>query len=332
MLFRSALWGVLTVLPLLIVACGGGTGGGGQGGTDGGDGGANINRPIDFIVTFGSGGGADTTARTAAPVMEEELGVQIPVINTPGATGSVGMNEMLNSRPGSAMATLIQDTLATVAFDTASFSMDQLQPVCRLLEAPSGMYVQGDGPYSNWDELAAAAQENPGEVRVATVGEGGVDNVILGAFAEQGIEFQAVPYSDPGERYAALLGGEVDALYEQPGDVRSQLESGKFKTVVMFAEEEVEGLEGDYVLGKDVGMDLVLNQFRGIAMHADTDPAVVNAVSDACAKVPENQRFQEFLDQNYATEDSYMNSEEYTEFVNEQLTVLEDRMEQYNIK
>ena len=48
------------------------------------------------------------------------------------------------------MAILIQDTLATVPYGSASFELDQIQGVCRLQEMPSALFVQGDGPYGDW--------------------------------------------------------------------------------------------------------------------------------------------------------------------------------------
>lgn len=330
---KGVFWASLTTLLLAATACGGG---GSQGGGEGGE--AQFNRPVEMVVPFGPGGGADQVARISASVMEEDLGVGIPVVNTPGGTGSTGITSMLTAPPGDSMAVLIQDTLSTVAYGSAAFELEELQAVCRLQEMPSGIFVQGDGPYGNWEDLAEAARENPGELRVATVGQGGVDDVLLAALEEtQGTEFRAVPFADPGERYAALLGGEVDALYEQFGDVRSNLESGDFNGVLAFAEEPIEGLdqppiEGDPTLSADLDGDLpVLDQFRGIMVGADTDPAAVEALSEACANVSENPNFQESQELNFSSEESYQNAEEFQSYLQDQLTTIEDLQRQYGI-
>ncbi|MDP2707885.1 MAG: tripartite tricarboxylate transporter substrate binding protein, partial [Burkholderiales bacterium] len=54
-------------------------------------------RPIEFIVPWGPGGGADQLARKIAPALEKELKVSLPVINVAGATGQTGLNKMLTS-------------------------------------------------------------------------------------------------------------------------------------------------------------------------------------------------------------------------------------------
>ena len=45
-------------------------------------------RPIDMIVNFGPGGGADGLGRTVAKLAEPVLGVPIPVANVAGASGN----------------------------------------------------------------------------------------------------------------------------------------------------------------------------------------------------------------------------------------------------
>ena len=54
-------------------------------------------RPIEFIVPWGPGGGADQVSRKAAQLVEKDLGASMPVINVPGATGQTGLNKMLQA-------------------------------------------------------------------------------------------------------------------------------------------------------------------------------------------------------------------------------------------
>lgn len=320
---------VLTSLLLVSLACGGG---GQQGGGNGGEGGVEFNRPIDMIVPFGPGGGSDQMARLVASAMEEDLGVQVPVTNTPGAAGSTGVTSMLSRPPESAMASFTNDSLPTTVIGSAAFEMDDLQAVCRAQEMPSGILVQGDGPYGNWEELADAARQNPGEIKVATSGQGSIDTVILAALAEAGVKFREVPYADPAERYSALLGGAVDAMYEQPGDLLQQLDSGQMKTVLLFAEEPVEGLKGDYVVSEETGLDVpILNQFRGVLANSETDPEVVKAWSDACGTIQDSKKWQKFQEQNFSLEGSYMTAQEFQAYLDEMREKIENLAEKYDL-
>jgi hypothetical protein len=47
-------------------------------------------RPVDFIVTWGTGGGADAMARQIANLAQPTLGVALPVSNVPGLPDQYG--------------------------------------------------------------------------------------------------------------------------------------------------------------------------------------------------------------------------------------------------
>ena len=321
-----AMTGVVAGLALTLAGCAGG------GGSSSGGGGDLFRRPVDMIVPFGPGGGADQVARAIGKAMEKPIDTQIPAINVPGATGSTGITKMLAGRPGEAMAILIQDTLTTVPAGSASFDLDELRAVCRVQSMPSALMVR-KGTYKNWEELSAAAKAKPGELKVATVGANSVDDIVLAAMGEKlDTDFRPVPFSEPSERYAALLGGGVDVLYEQLGDVTQYLDSGDFVPVVLIADESVEGYEEVPTAG-ELGLpeEVVLPQFRGIVTSEKTSDEVVDALSEACDKASQSAEVQGFQKKVFAAEDSFQDAEEFQSFLEEQEALIAKQLDAYGI-
>ena len=73
-------------------------------------------RPIEMIVTFGPGGGADLMGRTMAQLLQEPLGVPVPVSNVGGASGNAGLTQLrTNPADGYTIGTLISLTVASWA-------------------------------------------------------------------------------------------------------------------------------------------------------------------------------------------------------------------------
>jgi tripartite-type tricarboxylate transporter receptor subunit TctC len=320
--------GSFTVLALVTAGCGS-TGGASS---DGSNGEATFRRPVDMVVPFGPGGGADQVGRSVATAMEDEIDQQIPVVNVPGSTGSTGMTKMLSGRPGESMAILIQDTLTTVPAGAASFDLQDVRAVCRLQSMPSALMVR-KGTYADWEELEADAKSKTGELKVATVGANSVDDIVLAALKEElGTEFRAVPFSEPSERYAALLGGQVDVLYEQLGDVKQYLDSGDFEPVILISDGAVEGFE-DVPTAEDLGLpsEVVLPQFRGIVVSSNTSDEIVEALSDACGAAVETEQMSEFQSQVYAADDSYQPADEFQSFLEEQESLIAEQLESYGI-
>ena len=95
--------------------------------------------PINFIVPWGPGGGADILARTAGKIMSQDFGVSAPVLNVPGATGMTGMTKLLNSpADGYSLAVLIGDTYALLAGAKPAFNADEVIPLAIMIQQPSG--------------------------------------------------------------------------------------------------------------------------------------------------------------------------------------------------
>ncbi len=46
------------------------------------------------------------------------------------------------------------------------------------------------------------------------------------------MKIQQISFDKGAPRYGALLGGQVDALFEQPGDVRNFLDAKQFKPIL----------------------------------------------------------------------------------------------------
>jgi tripartite-type tricarboxylate transporter receptor subunit TctC len=291
-----------------------------------------FSRPIDFVVPFGAGGGADSVARAVGDELARQVGTDLPVINVPGATGSSGMANMLTATPGRSIAILIQDTLATVPAGSASFSLDEVRGVCRLQSMPSALLVRSD-TWADIEELVAASKEADDALLVATVGTNSVDDIVLAALEdEMGARFRAVPFSEPGERFTALLGGEVDVMYEQLGDVRSFLDSGDFVPLVVFADQPVEGFE-KVPLAADLGLpdEVVLPQFRGIVTNADATDSMVDRMSEACGTAIESDAVQEFQSLVFADKDSYQPAEEFQQFLEQQEELIAVQLEEYGL-
>ena len=86
-------------------------------------------RPIEFVVPWGPGGGADQLARKIAPALEKELKVSLPVINVAGATGQTGLNKMLTSpSDGYSISVFIADTLALQMDPATKWKLDDIVP------------------------------------------------------------------------------------------------------------------------------------------------------------------------------------------------------------
>lgn len=257
-------------------------------------------RPIDVIVTFGPGGGADLMGRKFAQFAEPLLGVAMPVANISGASGNAGLTRLLtDAADGHSAATLIALSVSAWAAGIGNHNPDEFAYVGMMQSSPSMLFVNKDSPFKTFKDLEAHAKANPGKLRCATSGYGTMDDITLKYLATKGIKITNVPFGKPAERYASAVGGHTDMIYEEPGDVAQFLKSGDLRPIVVFDETRHEDFK-DVVTSKELGFEINdLPNFRTIAMSAKTDPAQVATLAAATKKVLAMPEWQEFCKSTY---------------------------------
>src|SRR5712671_4760957 len=265
-------------------------------------------RPIEFIVPWGPGGGADQLARKAAKLMEEDLKVSLPVVNSPGATGNTGMAKLLaGAADGYSISIMTWDTYALLATSNTRWGLKDIIPVALMIKQPSSFLTATNGNLKTWADVEREARKQP--LKVAVTGFGSPDEITVNFFIARGLKLISVPFANPGERYTAVLGGHADVLYEQIGDVRSFVDSKQIQPVIVFADKRF-SVFPEVPASKELGYDITLPQRRAVIMKAGTDPAKVKVIADALAKVAASAEYKAYLKEQYATDDSYFGTEE----------------------
>jgi tripartite-type tricarboxylate transporter receptor subunit TctC len=289
-------------------------------------------RPIDFICTWGTGGGADAMARKVGALVQPILGVALPVSNVPGASGNTGLAQIMTGpADGYAIATYIQDTLMTIPMGLARHQVGDFEWIVRTQVADSFLFVRSDAPYRTADELFKAAQASPGKLRVAATGFGTVDDVSVKYLGKKGYRMTTVPYPKPGERYAAVLGGHAEVLYEQAGDVLQYLKAGQIRPLVIFAERRHPAF-GDVPTSKELGIDLTLPQFRGIVARRGVPADRVTLLAAAVKKAMDTPEWRKFAEEWYFAPDSHMGPDRFGAWVAEEVETLDRLVREFDLR
>src|SRR5262249_22372588 len=104
-------------------------------------------RPIELIVPWGPGGGADQLARLVSKLAEPLLSQGIPVVNVPGATGGTGMAKLLAApADGYSAAHYIADSHVLLAGKNPPWSMSDIVPLAVLIQGPPFILVAPTSP------------------------------------------------------------------------------------------------------------------------------------------------------------------------------------------
>jgi len=276
-------------------------------------------RPLTIVVPYGTGGGSDTVARALAGPLSEVVDTEVRVINQPGAGGFAALPDYL-SRPADGYAIFQHTNFVIEGEVVGRVDIDilgELHPLCTANKAYSQVYIRTDDERSSdWESFVAYAKENPGDIKVGNVNtELGQVNLLAEA---AGFEVEQINFGMPAERYASVVGGHADVLYEQPGDVRSFLDAGQMKPILTLLKDERPADFPDTPILTDVGLGDLQTIFltRMIMVHSDVPEARKEYLEAACRQAYESEQFQaQLVKQNLDPATSYLTAAETRELL-----------------
>jgi len=278
-------------------------------------------RPIELVVPWGPGGGADQVARKLAKLMEPKLKVSMPVINVPGATGQTGLTKMLTApADGYSVSVFIGDTFALQAGSPPpKWTMGDIEPLGVVIQQASAFLVAEGGRFRDWADVEKAARTE--RLRVGITGFGSNDDLTVNYLAKKGLKLVSVPFPKPGERYSAVLGGHAEVLYEQIGDVRSFVDGKQLKPVILFADRRDPNFP-DVPTSVELGHRVTLPQFRSIVVKGGTDAAIVKTLDRALAEAAKDPEYVTYLKEQYADPNSFVSAADTKAFLDNELKAM----------
>lgn len=224
--------------------------------------------PVELIVRFGPGGGADVMARTVASIVEDKYpDFNINVRNVSGGNSLRAVEEFM-SRPADGH-TLINTDVTLVLAPLMGQTRHDIDSYVHLARANADSIVFAINPeeerFTTAEEMIDWAKGNPNQLRVSTTGVMSSLELNVRYFHTlAGYEARNIGYAKPGERRAAVMGGHMDVVAENLSSMVSTIESGNLKPILILSDERVEAYP-DVPTAKELGIDYSWGQVRGLA-------------------------------------------------------------------
>ena len=229
-------------------------------------------RALTMVVPYGPAGGSGQVAQAMAQAVTELTGVAINRDHKPGGSGTVGMTAyMATPKDGYTVLEHIDDASSAHALDSSRPNpAEDLVPLVTSQITFSQIYIRANETrYNDWESFVNWVTAQNGKATIANVSkEGSMERVTMKFITDAtGMQIQQISFDKGAPRYGALAGGQVDALFEQPGDVRNFLDSGKFKPILTILKERPSAF-ADVPSLTDAALDFdPLFRFRGFYVH-----------------------------------------------------------------
>jgi tripartite-type tricarboxylate transporter receptor subunit TctC len=177
-------------------------------------------RPIRMICPFPAGGGTDFIARLAAKHLSDRLGQQVYVENRGGANGAIGLQALMQSDPDGYTIGAISD--GPIVANPALYEKLAYQPLRDFI--PVAMMIR----YPSMLIAHPAVGVRNVVLTYSSGGTGNFSHLGLELLALQtGIKLLHVPYRGVGPATMALIGGDVQLMYNNVATALEHVRGGK---------------------------------------------------------------------------------------------------------
>ncbi len=191
-----------------------------------------------LLVGFAPGGGVDITARIVAAKLSEIWGQQLVVDNRAGAGGTIA-TEIAAHAPADGYTLLLcgiwSHGVAPSLYKTLGYDhIRDFAPVSLIGTTPNMLVVLPSFPAKSVSEFIAYVKANPGKVAVASPGAGSSPHMTLELFRlTTGTDFVHVPYKGGAPALADLLGGHIQAMFDNMSSQVATIKAGRTRVLAV---------------------------------------------------------------------------------------------------
>ena len=196
------------------------------------------NKPINFIVPYGAGGGADSRSRQIAQKMSVILKQSIIVDNKPGAGGNIGTEFISRAAPDG--YTIGMGNFAPMAVNKTLFGNlrydpeTDIIPIILIEKGPLVLVVNPSSPYKTVQDIVVAAKAKPGILTFSSGGIGGSHQLSAELFEQNaGIEMIHVPYKSGSAGLTDLMAGNVTMMFDQMYSAMPSIKAEKLRAIAI---------------------------------------------------------------------------------------------------
>ena len=194
-------------------------------------------KPVRIVSPFAAGGPADAPSRWIAGKLSQSLGQQFIVDSRGGASSIIGTDLVAKSAPDGYTLLFTTVSFILTGMTAANAPFDPVRDFAALTPVANSVSILVVGPalqVKSVRELIEHARKNPGKVKYASSGTGGILH-LYGELLEvaANVDLLHVPYKGGGPAAAAVMGGEVEASFVGLSGVLPLLKSGKVRPLAV---------------------------------------------------------------------------------------------------
>jgi tripartite-type tricarboxylate transporter receptor subunit TctC len=194
-------------------------------------------KPVHILVPYAAGGAVDVLARTLGQSLAKIWGQQPVIENRPGAGGIIASQALVQSPPDGYTLILVASGHPLNQFIYQSLPYDTFKDftaISEIASSPLAVLVARKSPYTNLQDLLAAARKDPDALSYGMSGNG-TSAHLAGELLKYmaGVKIVAVPYKGGAPALTAVMSGDIPMSINPLAEVVGQIDGGQLRAVAV---------------------------------------------------------------------------------------------------
>jgi tripartite-type tricarboxylate transporter receptor subunit TctC len=204
------------------------------------------------------------------------------VENRPGAGANIAMEAVAKAQPDGYTLLLVSPGAAINAtlYDKLNYNfMRDIAPIGGIVRVPNAMVVHPSVPAKTIPEFIAYAKASPGEINMASGGNGTSEHMSGELFKMMaGINLVHVPYRSGGLAVTDLLGGQVQVFFSNMLTSIEHIRSGKLRALAVTTATRSEALPDIPTVGEFIP-NYEASNWWGVAAPGNTPAEIIDKLN-----------------------------------------------------
>lgn len=194
-------------------------------------------RPVQWVIPFPPGGPTDVASRVLTSAFEAELGKTFVAVNKPGASGSIGVRQVINSKPDGYTIGMLASPSLTAPFMLASKPYDltkDVKPVSVAYVTPLLLVVNPKVLPDVTDVKSLAETGKKQDLNYTSAATGSTGHLTMELLKKElGFQGTHIAYQGSAPAVTAVLGGEVPIMFSDAVAVLPHIKAGTLRAIAV---------------------------------------------------------------------------------------------------
>jgi tripartite-type tricarboxylate transporter receptor subunit TctC len=244
-------------------------------------------RTVEIVVSYGAGGSTDLVARALAQRLQDRLGQNFVVVNKPGASGTLGLTQLMRATPdGYTLYVGFTTEMAVVPriSRTIKYSVADIEPIAVTGIVPLVMIGSKRIQSDTLPDLIEELRRSPGQFTYG--GAFGSPSHISGAWMNRvnNIAVTHIPYKGGAQAVGDVAGGHIDIFYGGVSVAKPAIDSGLVKAFAVTGEARSPALPKVPTFREGGLADFELGSWNVLAAPKGTPPEILDILRRATAE------------------------------------------------